>query len=73
MKGGSGTGRGAKVAAGSSMEAPDESPIDVPLKPAVQPRYDILSMPDVQDQVQEIYYNKYRVVGIVTRMLLCLI
>ena len=57
MKGGSGTGRDAKVAAGSSMEAPDELPINVPLKPAGQPKYDILSMPDVQDQVQETYYD----------------
>ena len=57
MKGGSGTGRGAKVAAGSSTEASDESPADVPLKPAGKPKYDILAKPDVQDQVQETYYD----------------
>ena len=57
MKGGSGTGRGAKVAAGSSTAESDESPVDVPLKPAGQPKYDILAMPDVQDQVQETYYD----------------
>ena len=29
MKGGSGTGRGAKVAAGSSLAEPNELPVDV--------------------------------------------
>ena len=57
MKGGSSKIKGAEVAAGSSMAEPDESPVDVPLKPSGQPKYDILAMPDVQDQVQETYYD----------------
>ena len=57
MKGGSSKIKGAKVAAGSSTEEPDESPVDVPLKPAGQPKYDILAIPDIQDQVQETYYD----------------
>ena len=56
-KGGSSKIKGARVEAGSSTAEPDESPVDVPLKPARQPKYDILSMPDVQDQVQETYYD----------------
>ena len=56
-KGGSGKIKGARVEAGSSTAEPDESPVDVPLKPAGQKKYDIVSMPDVQDQVQETYYD----------------
>ena len=56
-KGGSGKIKGARVVAGSSTTEPDESPVDVPLKPAGQKKYDILAMPDVQDQVQETYYD----------------
>ena len=57
MKDGSSKIKGAKVVAGSSTAEPDESPVDVPLKPARQPKYDILAMPDIQDQVQETYYD----------------
>ena len=56
-KSGSSKIKGARVEAGSSTAEPDVSPVDVPLKPAEQPKYDILSMPDVQDQVQETYYD----------------
>ena len=57
MKGGSSKIKGAKVVAGASTAEPDESPVDFPLKPAGQPKDDILAMPDVQDQVQETYYD----------------
>ena len=47
----------AAALSGSSIQFLDGAPVDVPLKSTRQPKYDILAIPDVQNQVQETYYD----------------
>ena len=46
-----------QLVSGSSVQVPDGTPVDVPLKPVGHSKFDILSMPEVQNQVKETYYD----------------
>ena len=46
-----------QLVSGSSVQVPDGTPVDVPLNPVGHSKFDILSMPEVQNQVKETYYD----------------